>query len=302
MHMHANRANFAGPPPLPYCIHVSEWPAATTADEWLQMVRSTKWCKHLIMSQTTDEDVMNKALAIMRTRNVYGVINGSLTDQWKAAAPERFISSLIHRSTVDDPPVDSIRKWFRSGRYTVLGELHAQYQGIAANDPLLEPYWAVAEELNMPVGIHIGPSAMGAPYIWPKYKASLHNPLLLEDVLRKHPKLRVYIMHAAWPMIDELLALMWNYPQVYVDISGIISDLPETAFYNYLNKIMEVGLGKRVMFGSDQMIWPELIEIGIQTIEKATSLTTQQKRDILYNNAARFLQLSKEEIARHHAK
>ncbi len=50
------------------------------------------------------------------------------------------------------------------------------------------------------------------------------------------------------------------------------------------------------------MIWPELLEIGIQTIEKADYLSAQQKRNILYNNAAHFLQLSKEEIARHHGR
>jgi predicted TIM-barrel fold metal-dependent hydrolase len=109
-------------------------------------------------------------------------------------------------------------------------------------------------------------------------------------------------MHAAWPMIDELLALMWVHPHVYVDISSLITDLSRPAFSSYLKKIIEAGFGNRVMYGSDQMIWPELLEIGIQTIEKADYLSAQQKRNILYNNAARFLQLSKEEIARHHGR
>jgi hypothetical protein len=55
------------------------------------------------------------------------------------------------------------------------------------------------------------------------------------------------------------------------------------------------------MFGSDQMIWPEAIERAIQSIEDAPFLTEQQKRDILYNNAARFFRLSEEDIARHHS-
>ena len=54
------------------------------------------------------------------------------------------------------------------------------------------------------------------------------------------------------------------------------------------------------MFGSDQMTWPGLIEYGIEAIESAPFLTTAQKRDILYNNAARFLRFSPDEIARHH--
>ena len=64
---------------------------------------------------------------------------------------------------------------------------------------------------------------------------------------------------------------------------------------------MEAGYGDRILFGSDQMIWPGIIEPAIASIESAPFLTRRQKRDILYNNAARFLRLSKNEIARHHA-
>ena len=227
-----------------------------------------------------------------------------MTEIWKAALPDRIITSLIYRGTQTNPSVDSVRKLFSSGRFKVFGEIMAQYGGIAPNDPSLDPYWAVLEEMNIPVGIHIGPSPIGAPYMpgWERVRARLHNPLLLEEVLIKYPRLRVYIMHAAWSMIDELLALMWVHPHVYVDISSLITDLSRPAFSSYLKKIIEAGFGNRVMYGSDQMIWPELLEIGIQTIEKADYLSAQQKRNILYNNAARFLQLSKEEIARHHGR
>jgi len=54
---------------------------------------------------------------------------------------------------------------------------------------------------------------------------------------------------------------------------------------------MEAGFGKRIMFGSDQMIWPHTIELAIQTIDQADFLTEEQKRDIFYNNAAHFLRL-----------
>ena len=43
------------------------------------------------------------------------------------------------------------------------------------------------------------------------------------------------------------------------------------------------------MFGSGQMVWPDAIPIGIESIAQAPFLTEGQKRDILYNNAARFL-------------
>jgi predicted TIM-barrel fold metal-dependent hydrolase len=43
-----------------------------------------------------------------------------------------------------------------------------------------------------------------------------------------------------------------------------------------------------------------LIERSIAVIEEAAFLTEEQKRDILYNNAARFLRLNDDEIALHH--
>jgi hypothetical protein len=40
------------------------------------------------------------------------------------------------------------------------------------------------------------------------------------------------------------------------------------------------------------MIWPETLGVAIEAIESATFLSAEQKRDILYNNAARFLRLT----------
>lgn len=109
-------------------------------------------------------------------------------------------------------------------------------------------------------------------------------------------------MHAGYPLLDDMLALLFVYPQVYVDISAIVRATPRPAFYRYLRGIVEAGFGNRVMFGSDAMVWPGTIEPAIAVIEEAPFLTAEQKRDILYNNAARFLRLSQEEIARHHGR
>jgi hypothetical protein len=47
------------------------------------------------------------------------------------------------------------------------------------------------------------------------------------------------------------------------------------------------------MFGSDQMVWPDAIGRAVEGIESAAFLNEQQKRDIFYNNAVRFLRLEK---------
>ena len=83
--------------------------------------------------------------------------------------------------------------------------------------------------------------------------------------------------------------MLTQYPQAYADLSTITWTLPRSAFNRYLKALIEAGLGKKLMFGSDQMNWPETIDLAVETINSAEFLTPEQRRDIFYNNAARFL-------------
>ena len=44
-------------------------------------------------------------------------------------------------------------------------------------------------------------------------------------MLLKHPKLRINVMHAGYPMLDDTLALLYAHPQVYVDTGVIVYTL-----------------------------------------------------------------------------
>jgi predicted TIM-barrel fold metal-dependent hydrolase len=88
-----------------------------------------------------------------------------------------------------------------------------------------------------------------------------------------------------------MIAMMYQYPQLYADVSTITWVIPRTAFYDYLKALVRAGLGKRLMFGSDQMVWPEKIGTAVESIIQAPFLNEEQKRDILYNNAKHFLRL-----------
>ena len=61
-------------------------------------------------------------------------------------------------------------------------------------------------------------------------RASLTSPFQLEDVLWKHPKLRVYIMHYGSPLVDETIAMLNTHPNLYVDISGNVGGAPRAHF------------------------------------------------------------------------
>ena len=117
------------------------------------------------------------------------------------------------------------------------------------------------------------------------------NPLLLEELLARHPKLRVQVMHAGYPMIDNMLTLLQANSHVYVDVAGLIWSYPLKEVNRYIQRLVDAGFEDRVMFGTDQFQWPKLMAYSISIIQNADYLTPEQKRDILYNNAARFLRL-----------
>ena len=223
----------------------------------------------------------------------YHVVRGFLSsdnlsnlDKWVKAAPDRFLPSpLIWEPGKPGPEI--LRGEYTKKRLSGLGEIATQYNGFAPNDPKLEPYFALAEELDLPVLIH----TLGIGAHLPGFRTGSGNPLFLESVLVRHPKLRLYVEDAGFPFLSEMVAMMYQYPQLYADLSTITWIIPRDTFHEYLRGLVRAGVGNRLMFGSDQMQWPETIGRGIEAIEAADFLTAEQRRDIFYNNAARFLRL-----------
>ncbi|MEQ8422270.1 MAG: amidohydrolase family protein [Arenibacter algicola] len=307
MHLHALPAALNGPPPTAICVPPEEMPVHDPAKSWAegfnQYLKNPK-CENAVWGPVTDKEVMDNTLEILEKNNIYGVTSGSLIDDYMSVGGDRIIPALHFNFFMTDKTPEKVREFLSSGKYKVFAEVAIQYNGVSPSDLRFDPYAKIAEELDIPIGIHLGTGPPGAAYLpgVGNYRAKLHSPLVVEELLMRHPKLRIYLMHAGYPMIDDLLAVLWTHPQVYVDVGVICFAIPRKAFHEYLRRIFDAGFGKRVMFGSDQMNWPKTIEVGLEAINTADFLDIQQKRDILYNNAAKFLRLSDEEIAIHHGK
>ncbi len=210
-------------------------------------------------------DTLEKTLEAMNRYNVVKAflsgIDPAIVEQWVAAAPDRFIAApFILRPGRPDP--EMLRRAYAAGRFSGMGEIATQLTGVPPNDPALEPYFALAEARDLPVLIHT--EGIG-PYL-PGFRVGAGNPVLLEDVLVRHPKLRLFVENAGYPYRAEMIAMMYQYPQLHADVSTISWVIPRSAFYDYLEALVRAGLGKRLMFGSDQMRWPEKIGEGIEAI------------------------------------
>ena len=138
------------------------------------------------------------------------------------------------------PDISWLRGEMQSGRIKALGEVLPEYMGIAPDDPVMESYWALAEEFDVPVGIHMGPGPPGAAYEsspapmkHPNYRMAYGDPMLLEEVLLRHKRLRLFVMHAGWPRLESMMALLYAHPHVYVDTGGLQSDgiVPRAGYY-----------------------------------------------------------------------
>ena len=262
-------------------------------------------CPKPIFAPKDDETLMRDSIAALRRHDVrVAMTEGPIerVAQWQAQAPDLVLPGVGFGRSSGDYSIAELRKLHAEGRLKVLGEGYLQYRGKRPDDPAFAPYFALAEELDIPVALHLGEGPPGTARFpgYGDYRVAMGSPLLLEPVLKKYPKLRIYVMHYGSPLVDEMIAMLFAYPNLYVDIACNDWAFPRAQFHDALKRMVDAGMGKRILFGSDQMYWPDAIGEAIESVQTAPFLSEEQKRDILYDNAARFLRLSKAEVEAHH--
>lgn len=270
VHFHTRYAKDYGPTPPPNAV-TSKIPPYKTDDEVVQL-----------MVSTLKENGVVKAIAsgpLARTSDFQKKDNSLIVPSFEY--PDKINNSL--------PDTASFAQMIREKKFFAFGELALQYEGKLLTDPEFEPYLSICERMEIPVGLHTGLGAPNSPYTCcPGFRTKLGNPQLIEEVLIRHPKLKIQLMHMGYPYLEETKAIMYMYPQVYADISVVNWILPVATFHDYLKSLIDAGFGKKLMYGSDEMAWDDAIPLSIKNVESASFLSEQQKQDIFYNNAARF--------------
>lgn len=248
-------------------------------------------------------------LSAMDSLNVVlGVISGpeDFLDHWTASARGRFLAGPMFPCDQGRTPNQGLQQCFRQGgiwpdttwlrnqlregRFKLLGELTNQYAGIRFDDPRMEPYYALAEEYDVPIAVHIGAGPpLTAQGCCPGFRVALGDPLMLENALVKHPRLRVHLMHGSIERVPQLLNLLLQYPQLYVDLSPY----GERVLHDELATYKRAGLLGRVMFGTDcrATAGSVCLRRTVDAYRAASFLTPDELDDIFCRNAGRFLRL-----------
>ena len=190
--------------------------------------------------------------------------------------------------------IEEFEKLIIEGKIKVFGEITGVYFGRTLNDPIYAPYLQLCEKYEIPVAYHTGGGPPMTPYgCCPNFRISLGDPLLIEDVLIKYPNLQVYLMHGGEVFFEYAIRMLSLYRHLYIDLGVLLWVDPIVNDYaiRLLKLAKNAKVLDRVMFGSDQMVWPEAISKSIEFLNSLEFLTDEEKNMILYENAKKFLNI-----------
>ena len=123
-------------------------------------------------------------------------------------------------------------------------------------DPSVRDVWEFCAERRLPVLIHFGFLGRGGGVV----SHPRMSPLSLFDVARDFPEIPFIVPHFGAGYWQDLLALCWSLPNVYVDSSGSnqwIRWMPYTlTLEDLFRKAFETIGPARVLFGTDSNAFP----------------------------------------------
>ncbi|KAF9581040.1 hypothetical protein BGW38_002092 [Lunasporangiospora selenospora] len=142
--------------------------------------------------------------------------------------------------------------------YNLAGiKMHSHVQCIAANDPSMDEVYETCVRFQKPCLIHAGKSPNSHGY---KVDADkICDVSIIEDVLQRHPNLRLCVPHLGMHQYQEYFDLLDRYPNLYLDttvaLGAFMNSHEETKGLFRFLQTMFLQYSDRIFFGSD---WPNI--------------------------------------------
>jgi predicted TIM-barrel fold metal-dependent hydrolase len=145
------------------------------------------------------------------------------------------------------------------------------------------PIYSICEELDIPVWFHISIN-------YSTNTMEVERPIYLDIVAQDFPDLKIIAGHGGWPWVNELVAVAWRNPNIYIDIA---SYLPKyigmkgtgwESLIHYGNSVLQ----DKILFGSTWLFMGLSIKQLADEVMKLP-LKEEVKEKWLYRNAARLL-------------
>lgn len=143
------------------------------------------------------------------------------------------------------------------------------------------PFYAKCVELDVPIQLQVGQSMIYAP----DYPCeSVGRPMTLDPVACHFPELKLIGIHVGIPWTDEMIAMAWKHPNVYIGTDAHSPKYWPQSFVHFMNSFGR----DKVIFGTD---FPVLdFERTREEIENL-GLRSEALRKVLRENAERLYQI-----------
>ena len=143
------------------------------------------------------------------------------------------------------------------------------------------PFYAKCVELDIPVQMQVGQSMIYDPAYRLK---SVGRPITLDTVACDFPELKLVGIHIGIPWTDEMIAMAWKHPNVYIGCDAHSPKYWPESFVRFINSYGQ----DKVLFGTD---FPVLDFERTRAEIEALSLKPEAKRKLLRDNARRVYKL-----------
>lgn len=167
--------------------------------------------------------------------------------------------------------------------------------GFFPNDERLYEAYALAQERDLPVLIHTGMKAQRTQ------RMIYNNPISIDEIAVAFPHLKIVIMHAGYPWVEECLVLSHLNENVMVDLTFL-----DVLSYTYQKPLLHDITQRFVkVLGAEKIIWGSegetlgleaFADEGLLRVKKCLSeflsydfLSEADKEKILYHNISRLI-------------
>ena len=163
------------------------------------------------------------------------------------------------------------------------------YVKASAEDRVFNRLYDYAESEKIPVLFHTGDTAFSTGDL------TLSHPLMLDRLANKRERLTIVLCHFGNPWFEDVAELIYKHPNVYADISGLIthSDAYADKYSDWLAKkiseaIYYAGGAEKVIFGTD---YPVTKHSEALALVSRLEIEESDKEKILWRNAERVFHL-----------
>lgn len=154
---------------------------------------------------------------------------------------------------------------------------------IAPNHAKMYPIYSTCVELDIPIWFHLSIN-------YSTNSMEYERPIYLDVIAQDFPELKIIAGHGGWPWVNEIVAVAWRNPNIYIDIASYLPKylgMEGTGWeplIHYGNSVLQ----DRILFGSTWLFMGLSIKQLAEGVYKLP-LKEEVKHKWLYHNAAKLL-------------